>query len=291
MQAFGVALGLASAAVWGAGDFCGGLASRKSHQFQVLTLSALSGLLLLLACAALRGEALPSSSTLFWAGLGGLSGTVGLACLYRGLSLGSAATVAPTAAVITAALPVVFSLITEGRPRSLQLVGFVVAIAGIWLVASHSSAEPELQGAVPGHVSRAVSRTGFRLALFAGVGFGGFLILIAQVPAGPVFVPAAVARGAMLIAVVLLLRAQGQPLPSLTSNSPALVAGVFDAGGNVFYLFAKEYGRLDVAAVLSSLYPVTTVLLAHALSKEEVSRMQWVGMGVCLLAVALITVN
>src|SRR4051812_1644260 len=124
----GIALALASAAVWGAGDFAGGLAARKAAQLQVLVLSALSGILLLLASAALRREAFPSSEIAFWAGLAGLSGTVGLACLYQGLSLGNAAMVAPTAAVITAALPVVFTLLTEGRPRLSQLAGFLVAM-------------------------------------------------------------------------------------------------------------------------------------------------------------------
>ena len=273
----GVVLALASAAVWGAGDFSGGLAARKAGQLQVLTLAALSGMVMLLASAALRGERFPSGEIVLWAGLAGLSGTVGLACLYRGLSLGNAAMVAPTAAVITAALPVVFTLITAGRPKLTQLAGFVVAMAGIWMVAAPSG-------------SIDVSRGGFRLALLAGVGFGGFLILIGQVPSGPIFVPAAVARTLMLIAVVVLIWRKHQPLPALTSNPAALVAGLFDAGGNVFYLFAKEYTRLDVAAVLSSLYPVTTVLLAHVVSKEPVSRIQWLGMAVCLAAVGLITV-
>jgi drug/metabolite transporter (DMT)-like permease len=271
----GIALALASAAVWGAGDFSGGLAARKAGQFQVLTLAALSGIVMLLASATLRGEDFPSTETALWSGLAGLSGTVGLACLYRGLALGNAAMVAPTAAVITAGLPVIFTLLTAGRPKLSQLSGFVVAMAGIWLVAAPSG-------------SIDVSRRGFRLALLAGVGFGGFLILIGQVPSGPIFVP--VARIVMLVAVVVLIWKQDQPLPALTSNPAALVAGLFDAGGNVFYLFARQYTRLDVAAVLSSLYPVTTVLLAHVVSKEPVSRYQWLGMAVCLAAVALITI-
>lgn len=273
----GIALALASAAVWGAGDFSGGLAARKSGHLQVLVLAALSGIVMLLASAAWRGEALPSSEIALWAGLAGLSGTIGLACLYRGLSLGNAAMVAPTAAVVTAALPVVFTLIAEGRPRPSQLAGFVTAMAGIWLVAAPAG-------------SIDVSRSGFRLALVAGLGFGGFLILIGQVPSGPVFVPAAVSRVTMLVAVVILLRRKGQSFPPLTSNPAALVAGLFDAAGNVFYLFAKQYTRLDVAAVLSSLYPVTTVLLAHVALKEPVSGIQWLGMAVCLAAVALITI-
>jgi drug/metabolite transporter (DMT)-like permease len=185
--------------------------------------------------------------------------------------------VAPTAAVITAALPVAFTLLTEGRPRLAQLAGFLVALAGIWLVAA-------------GSASIDFSRAGFRLALLAGAGFGGFLILIAQVPPGPVFTPLVIMRGVMLVAALGLLLARRATVPSLTSNPAALLAGMMDAGGNVCYVLAKAYTRLDVAAVLSSLYPVTTVLLAHVIMKEQVSRLQWLGMGICLLAVVLITI-
>ena len=273
MQALGIALALASAAVWGAGDFLGGLASRRTghciaHARPVRHRDA--GGAGRTAASRSRPPRRHRAASLGYR-------TVGLACLYRGLALGHTAMVAPTAAVITAALPVIFAWITEGRPRGSQLSGFVVAMAGIWLVAAPAKRID-------------VSRSGFRLALLAGVGFGGFLILIGQVPSGSVFVPAAVSRAMMFAAVVVLLRTRGLALPALTSNPAALVAGLFDAGGNVFYLYAKEYARLDVAAVLSSLYPVTTVLLAHAVLKEKVSRFQWIGMGVCLLAVALITI-
>jgi drug/metabolite transporter (DMT)-like permease len=278
MEILGIALALASAAVWGAGDFSGGLAARRASPYQVLTLSGSSGIVLLIASAVLRRESLPSMEVIVWASLAGLSGTVGLGCLYRGLSLGNAAMVAPTAAVVTAALPVLFTLAIQGRPSMPQSAGFLVAMAGIWLVAGPAA-------------SIGGSRNGFKLALLAGIGFGGFLVLLGQVPAGPVFVPAAIARVVMLVVVLGRLWTTDLALPNLTSNRAALIAGVFDAGGNVFYLFAREYTRLDVAAVLSSLYPVTTVLLAHLVLKEPVSRLQWLGMAVCLAAVALITVN
>lgn len=78
-------------------------------------------------------------------------------------------------------------------------------------------------------------------------------------------------------------------MPALTANPIALVAGVFDAGGNVLFLFARQYTRLDIAAVLSSFYPVATVVLARVILRERVTPLQWLGAGVCLAAVALIT--
>jgi len=272
----GILFALTSAVVWGTGDFAGGVAARRSHQFQVVALSALSGIAMLLACAWLRREALPPASSLAWAGAAGLSGAIGLAALYRGLAVGNAATVAPTAAVITAALPVIFGGATAGLPRASQLVGFVVAIVGIWLVARSST------------VSRS-SPAGLQHALIAGVGFGGFLILIAQVHSHFVFLPLVLTRSVMLATALLVMLVGRVPLPALASNPMALLAGVLDAGGNVFFLFARQYTRLDVASVLSSFYPVATVVLARLVLHERVALMQWIGAGVCLAAVGLIT--
>src|SRR5262245_46212347 len=168
-----------SALVWGSGDFSGGVATRRSGQLEVLALSALSGIGMLGLCAWLSHEGMPAPSGVAWAAGAGLAGAVGLSCLYRGLADGNAATVAPTAAVVTAALPAVFSALTVGLPRPLQVAGFVVAAAGIWLVAR-----------TPG--GRGAAASGLMLALAAGVGFGGFLVLIAQVDAALVFTPLAV---------------------------------------------------------------------------------------------------
>jgi drug/metabolite transporter (DMT)-like permease len=277
MASIGVVLALASAIVWGAGDFTGGFATRRGHQFEVLTLSSLSGVVLLLIFALLSRETLPPLASAGWAAAGGISGAVGLACLYRGLSLGSSATVAPIAAVITAALPVVFTGVTAGWPRGTQLAGFGLAMLGIWLVARASTGDP-----ISGH--------GLRLAIVAGAAFGLFLITIAQVQAGFVFVPLAIARAITLLTALFLLLAKRLPMPPLGSNRFALLAGFLDAGGNVLYLLAREYTRLDVAAVLASLYPVTTVVLARIVLEEQIAATQWAGGLVCVAAVVLITI-
>lgn len=271
----GVLFALLSAAVWGAGDLGGGIAARRSHQFQVVFLSAISGLVVLLFCWAVVGEAFPSFSSAVWAVLAGISGVFGISALYRGLSLGNAALVAPTAGVVGALVPVFVNVILEGWPGPAAIAGFGCALAGIWLVAQSSKATID-------------SLTGLRIAFLAGLGLGGFLALIAQVPGALVFGPLAVARVVGAMVSLLVITTSGLAVPGPWSNWMAVGAGVLDAGGTIFYVFAKQHTRLDVAAVLSSLYPVSTVLLARLLLQEHVSVVQGVGVGLCLLAVALI---
>jgi drug/metabolite transporter (DMT)-like permease len=272
-MSLGILLALISALVWGSGDFAGGVATRRSNQFQVLALSAFSGVVMLTILALAR-ESWPSASILAWAAVAGLGTTVGIASLYQGLAVGSAAIVAPIAAVVTAIIPAIFTALDVGLPDASQSLGFVAALAGIWLVTRGPANEPH-------------SRAGAKLGVLAGMGFGAFLTLIAQAGEGGVFAPLAVARTVTVVAALLLLRSRGIPVPAPASNHMALVAGVLDAGGNVFFVMAQQHIRLDVAAVLSSLYPVATVALARVVWGEKVTVSQWAGITTCLVAVAL----
>ena len=272
----GAFLALTSAAVWGSGDFSGGYATRSSNNYHVLVLSALSGIVLLIALALVRGEGWPPPAGWLWAGLGGVSGAIGIACLYQALSLGHAAAVAPMTAVISAVLPAVFGMFLAGLPGPSQLAGFVVAVPGLWLVSA------------PAQGGTRLSRTELGLAVTAGVGFGGFFVFMGLLDRGLLFTPLVIARTLTLLTALALLAARRLPLPALTSSPIALLAGVLDAGGNIFYILARQYTRLDVAAVLSSLYPAATVLLSWILLKEHIGRRQWVGAALCVAAVGLI---
>ncbi len=244
----------------------------------VLVYSALSGLAVLILAALVWREPFPSVRGILWAALGGISGALGIAAFYRALSLGHTAIVAPLAAVIGAAWPVVVSVFIAGWPSGLQLLGFALALAGIWLV----STAPAAGGA-------RISRQGFVLACLGGTGFGGFFVFLGLVDRGKVFTPLILARCMTLGVGLALVALQRLRLPSIASNRWALLAGILDAGGNLFYVLARQFTRLDVAAVLSSLYPASTVILASLLLKEKVSRYQWVGVAICLGAIALIT--
>jgi drug/metabolite transporter (DMT)-like permease len=274
----GIFFAVVSAVMWGSGDFSGGQASRKSNQYQVLMLAAFSGMVLLAISALIRGEGLPTWRTIFWAGLAGLAGALGMAALYRALSMGNTASVAPTSAITCAALPVIFGLITEGLPNPIQLSGFAVAFLGIWLVSRSPNA------------SEKPFREGMTLAFFSGIGFGGFFIFITLVEKGQVFMPVLIARVVTLIVALIMLSFKRLAIPGLGSNKLALLAGVLDTGGNVSYLLATEFTRLDIAALLSSFYPAMTVILAGFILKEKIALPQWMGVTLCLIALSMMTI-
>jgi drug/metabolite transporter (DMT)-like permease len=274
-ESTGVAFGLASALVWGAGDFSGGLATKRAPVFGVLAVGHGVGLLLLIGLAWLWGEPLPSQAELGWGFAAGLAGAVGLAALYQALAVGQMGIVAPVSAVLTATLPALVGVLTEGMPGSLQLIGFGLALVGIWLVA--------------GTGAGAGGRAGLGLALLSGCGLGLFFILIHRAGANAVFWPLAAARLASFIFVLWIASGRSQLLPrKLQLLTPALMAGVLDVLGNVFFVLAAQAGRLDVAAILSSLYPASTVMLAALLLGERLVRVQVIGVVATLGAIVLI---
>ncbi|HLW58823.1 MAG TPA: DMT family transporter [bacterium] len=253
----------------------GGLTARRTHVLGVVVISQAAGVLFLVSLALIRTEPLPTIADLIWASAAGLSGGVGLTALYRALAVGQMGVAAPITAVVAAALPVLYGVLSAGIPGTPRLVGFAMAIAGIWRIS---------QGG--GRVDRF---DGIGAAVLAGVGFGAFLILIHQVGAPAVFWPLAAAKAtsvALMSATALLGRRRWVPTMSLI---PVLaLAGGLDVGGNVFFLLASQVGRLDVSAVLSSLYPATTVLLARGMLKEHITRAQAIGMAAVLIAIPLI---
>lgn len=273
----GIIFALASAATWGVGDFSGGVATRTRNQFQVVFLMTIPGVIILALIAIAIGEPMPRAEDMLWASAAGLCGALGIASLYRGLALGNAAIVAPTAAAIGAGLPVAFSTLSIGLPGISKMLGFLLALAGIWLVSQPSDGSPRTRD------------DGLPHAIIAGAGFGGYFILLAQIEQGLVFGPLTFAKSASLILTVIILFFRRDRIPALAGSSIAILAGVFDAGGNVFYMLARQYTRLDIAAVLASMYPSITVMLASLILKEQVGRSQWKGVVLCLIAIALIS--
>ena len=268
-------LSLAAAASWGAADFSGGLATKRVNPFGVVVVAHGTGLLLMLLLALLAKEPVPSRISLLWGMAAGLVGGIGLAALYKALAIGKMGVNAPLSAVIAALLPLLFSFSTEGLPRPLQLVGFVLALISIWLIA----AQPGASG----------GREGLGLAVVAGIGFSGFLLFSKLAGAHALFWPLVFARLAsllLMLAIVLISRPEWKPAKGALPYM--LVAGVLDSGANALYVAATQHGRLDVAAVLSSLYPASTVILARVLLKERLSQPQSAGIVAALIAVPLI---
>lgn len=271
-----VGFGLAASISWGTSDFSGGIAARRAPIVGVMAFSYTMGLSLLVGLALLWGEALPSLPDLLWGGAAGLAGTVGLSALYRALAFGRMGVAAPVSAGLSAGLPVIFSSLSEGLPGAVQFAGFGLAILAVWLLARAPSASQN-------------QRSGLGLAIVAGLGFGLFFILLDQVSEDAVFWPLASARGMSLAALLALALSSGQPWrPGAAALPVVLIAGTLDVGGNTFFLLSTQAGRLDVASVLSSLYPAVTVLLARVLLREHLSRPQTAGVLLALVAIPLI---
>ncbi|MBK9715660.1 MAG: DMT family transporter [Kouleothrix sp.] len=270
-----VVFGLASALSWGAGDFSGGLATKRAPVFGVLAIGHTVGLLLLIVLALVWGEPLPAAADLGWGLAAGLAGAVGLAALYRALAIGQMGMVAPLSAVLTAALPALFGVLSDGLPGARTLAGFGLALLAIWLVAGTGAA----RGA----------RDGLGLAVLAGCAFGLFFILVHRAGASAVFWPLVAARIGSLGLVLPIAIGRRQLLgPDRQLLVPVLLSGALDVAGNACFVLAGQAGRLDVAAILASLYPASTVLLAALLLGERVLRVQVVGIVAALAAIALI---
>ncbi|GAA3474436.1 DMT family transporter [Nonomuraea roseola] len=264
--------------MYGTADFCGGLATRRSRVLSVVALSQIAGFALVLAMMpVLPGAA--SEAALSW-GLGaGVAGAAGLVLFYRALAAGVMSVVAPTTAVTSAALPVLFGLVSGERPAVVQVVGVVLALLSVLLVSRSPSTE---QRSSPASIA---------MALSAGAGFGGFFILLAQAPDGSGLWPLVGARLASISLVVLLAVVTRRTLkPGGGALGIIALAGVLDMAANVLYLLAEQQGLLSLVAVLVSLYPASTLVLARYVLGERLQAIQMAGVAFALGAVALIAV-
>jgi drug/metabolite transporter (DMT)-like permease len=270
-----VAFGLASAATFGIGDFIGGVATRRTSVRTVVIISHAVGLILMVVLAIFRSEPAPLSVDIFWGAAAGIVGQIGVVALYQAMAIGQMGIAAPVTAVLSAALPALVGTLTQGLPDLVHLIGFALALIGVWTIA-----RPEGTAGRP---------AGIGLALVGGLCFGGFFVLLAQIHKDAIFWPLAVGRLASVIlqlAFALVTRSLVRPTSKLLPL--IVVSGVMDVAGNVFFVLAEQSGRLDVAGVLASLYPATTVLLAFWILKERMTRIQRIGVMLALVAVPLI---
>lgn len=275
-----VIFGLAASLSWGSGDFSGGLASRRATVASVIIAAYTVGLVFLVTLALIWREPFPSPTYLVWGALAGVAGVLGLLAFYSALATGKMGIAAPVSAILTATLPVLFSAVTTGLPSLLQLGGFLLALLAIGLIS-----RPERTAHQTGNSARAR-----RLAVLAGCGFGCFFILISRVTPGATLWSLATARFASVAPLLLLTRLRRQPiLPPMAVAPLVLTTGILDATGNAFFVLAAHSGRLDVAAILSSLYPAATVVLAALVLRERVTCIQSIGIALALLAIPLIS--
>ncbi|HJS18666.1 MAG TPA: DMT family transporter [Anaerolineales bacterium] len=271
--------GIASAAAWGAADFIGGLASKRISPYRVLFLAEIASVLPFLVLALFTAETLPPPVDLLWGALASLLGLGGLIFLYRALASGRMTIVAPVSALFAALLPVVFAFFTEGPPPVTTLIGFILAFLSVWLISQ------------TGGIDLRFSISDLRLPLISGLFFGLYFIVLHRATVNAFFWPLVSSRSAGLIALGSFALLTRQPaLPPRDLWGSVILNGILDIGGNWFYVLAARAGRLDVAAVLGSLYPASTVLLAWIFLKERISSIQIIGILLAFAASILFTV-
>jgi drug/metabolite transporter (DMT)-like permease len=273
--------GFLSALSWGAGDFAGGIVSRRAGVYRAAFYGEAAGLVLLLVAILVIQEPVPGWPALGWSAVAGAIGSMGLLMLFRSLAEGQMSIAAPVSALMAAVLPVLASALTEGLPGSMKYVGFALALAAIWLISQGEGHQKKL------HLHLA----DLRLPLISGVCFGVYFILMHQGSHAATVWPMLAARGAGMVVLFFFAAAQRQLSWPVRRTAPLVfLNAVGDIGGNTFYILAGQAGRLDVAAVLGSLYPGTTVLLAGVLLHEHLSRLQWAGILAALGAIVLMTI-
>jgi uncharacterized membrane protein len=271
-----ILFGLLSALTWGAADFSGGLATKRSNVYSVVISTEAVGLGLLLLLAAITGEPLPPLTSWLWAGAAGLCGGVGIVILYRALAEGRMSVAAPVSALMAALLPVPVSAVTEGLPGPWALAGIALALAAIWLISR-------------GEDGMAIRLKEILLPLVSGVTFGLFFIFMHQASQNSLLWPIVAARLASIVSLTAYALVTRQPLRPVRSAWPFItISGILDVAGNALYILAGQTGRMDVAAVLGSLYPGSTVALARLVLKERITPLQTVGILLALAAIMLI---
>lgn len=276
-----VLLSVLAAVVYGAGDFCGGLATRRSAVTAVVFVSQLVGLLVLVpALTLLPGRRDPAS--LLWGAAAGLAGCIGVALFYRGLARGTMSVVAPVTAVTATAVPVAGGIVVGERPSIWVLLGIVVAVLAVVLVSAEG-------GRIVSPVALFRNR-GILLALAAGAAFGLLFILLSRTSAASGLWPLLAARGASGVAMLVTALCLRLPLaPSRASWPLVVAAGIGDMGANVLFLLAERSGLLVVASVLTNLYPAATVVLARIILRERLAPVQIGGVVTAGVAIAFIT--
>ncbi len=276
-----IAFGLLCSLLWGLSDYLGGVKSRTFAVPVVLAMMYLSSLAVMLAFVAARGEGPPPGENALAALGAGLVGIVGLSAFYRGLAIGTMSIVAPIAST-GVALPVIVGLIGGDNPGPVRSAGLALAVVGI-VVASREDDE--------GAADVRQQRLSIVLAIAAGLSFGSYFVLAEVASSGDVAWALVLSRASafpIIATIALLVLRRGGACPGRAELAALAGIGLLDLGANFFYNYASTIGELSSVAVASSLYPVTTVMLAALLLGERVQGVQRVGVVVALAGVVLI---
>jgi drug/metabolite transporter (DMT)-like permease len=275
----GAGLSLLAATTWGGSDFAGGWGARRASTLLVTAAGQIVSLAALLCICLSLHLSLPANSYLIYAAIGGFEGAIALAIFYRALAMGAMGLTAALTGLLTALIPVVFDLVHSGWPGALTSAGLAVGLAAIWLISQSQS-----------NGGSATPVRALLLGACAGTGFGAQLILFKMAATGGLLWALTSGRIAGSVAILLTLALMPPQKPWRGFWLAGIISGSLDAVGNLFYMQASQMGRLGVAAVICSMYPAGTILLAGILLHERPTTRQLAGMGLALAAVALLSV-
>ena len=286
-----VALG--AAATWGGGDFSGGMGVKAAGgtlrgALRVITIAHTVSLIALALVVVVLRQGLPTGAPLAWGLAAGVAAGLSLAAFYLALARGAMGASAAVSGLLAAGIPVVVSWFLEGVPTWLQGIGFLIAAIAIWLIAAGGEDHATASGAS--------ARMTMALALTGGIGFGIYFVALERANKLGVFEPMLLARiGSIATCLLMLLvttnRSQ-RTRSALNRNARFWILGIalLDTAGNLLFITATRLGRLDAAAVLASLYPASTILLAAWHLHERPRPTQTLGMLLALGAVVLMTI-
>lgn len=273
-----IALGLFAALCYGASDFVAGVSGRRASPESVAILSQPIALLAVVLAALAFGGRSPSASTLAWGAVSGLGSGIGTIALYRGLAVGRMSVVAPVSGVLAAALAAALGLATGDDLSAVRLTGLALALPGIALVTFQPSG------------TQKPTRTGLAEGIVAGAGFALLFIALARAGTASGAWPLVPGEAVAVASVLLVGLSLGKPHGTWRAAWwPAVVTGLLGSMATLLYLAATGEGQLSVVAVLTSLYPAITIVLARLVLHERWARVQLVGLGISALAVCLIS--
>lgn len=274
----GILLGGLTAVFYGVGDFLGGEGAKRAPAASVVLWAGVVSFPLIAGVALAVGGTASAGDMWLGAAAGG-SGVLGLVMLFAGLGRGYAAAVAPASAAVGAIIPVIFGVIGGERPSALAWAGIAVALPAV--VLSSWVAE-----------GGAVSAGGVHFGIIAGVGFGGYAVIIDRTSEASALLPLVAARGAAMAFVGLVALLGLWKVTRFAEVPPAIVAGngVLDVAGNVALLLALRSGSLALVGVAASFYPAVTVILARLINSEHLRARQVAGVVLTLLALSVIAV-
>jgi drug/metabolite transporter (DMT)-like permease len=275
-----VLLALLGAVSYGVSDFIGGIVGKRASPWSVAAAGALGGgCVSLVMTVVVPGH--PVTADLAWGALAGIGNGSGTAFLYRGLSSGRMGVVAPVSGVLAVVLPVVVAVATGERPGPLVWLGILSAMPAIWLVARQPAAASEATR----------SGSGARDGVLAGLGFGALFACLGQVPDTAGFGPLLLNQAVAIGVIALVATGLGVPWVPRGAAWAGALAGTLGGVATTAFVVATHHGLLSVSAVLVSLYPAFTILLAALVLHERIHRLQAWGLALCGAAVVLVAMG